>query len=191
MFTELSKLFANPLRIKIIKYLSQQPDIKVRPADITRIVGGTKEKVATELTQLARVSACTERAGKEGKVYSWNSAYHLSTQVKNFVESATNLSDAQINKAFRRIAGVQTVVVAGVLVGEERSSVDLLIIAKKQSQKRINNAIHKLEEHTIVPLRYAVMEQVEFISRREAYDRLIRDVLDFPYRVVLGRITGR
>ena len=52
-------------------------------------------------------------------------------------------------------------------------------------RNKIEEEIKKLEAEIGTELVYAVFDTKEFIYRLNMYDKLIRDVLDFPHEVVL------
>src|SRR5437763_1727065 len=128
MFTELAKLFANQLRIKLIKFFVLQPDARFSAMQIAPVVGAPRAKVQSELKALAGFGALTARKGKDGVTYQWGRTYPLATIIHAFLSEATLPSDKTIMDLFRRIPSVTLVVAAGILAGETRSSVDLLVV---------------------------------------------------------------
>ncbi len=186
MFSDISKLFATPLRIKLIKYFALQPDTSFSVPTIAHALAASRPRVRHELAALGRIGVVTSRAGKGGHTYAWNRAYPRALAVQNFVIDSTTPDDRIVQSIFKRL-GAHLVVVAGALADEGRSSADLLIVTKRPKDPRIPKAVKKLEAVTAVPIRYAVMEVKEYEDRRESYDRLLRDITDFRHRVVLSR----
>lgn len=188
MFSDVARLFATPTRIKVLKFFALQPDERFFARVVATIVGGGKEKVQKEILALTRMGILSSRAGREGTTYQWHKNHPLAHAARTFIEDTTLPSDKMIADQFKKLYGVQAVVIAGHLVGEERSSAEMLIVAKRVNDPRIAAAVKKIEMLTVVPIRFAVMEPKEFIERKEAFDRLIRDVLDFNHLVVLGHV---
>jgi hypothetical protein len=52
----------------------------------------------------------------------------------------------------------------------------------------VDRVIHTLESELGSELRYAVFETSDFSYRLNIYDKLIRDVFDFPHEKILDRI---
>ena len=52
-------------------------------------------------------------------------------------------------------------------------------------RSRIEEGIKKIEAELGIELVYAMFETKEFIYRLNMYDKLIRDILDYPHEVVL------
>lgn len=191
MFNELAKLFSNPLRIKLIKFFALQPDARFLAAQVAPVVGAPRARVQSELASLARLGALGARRGKGGVHYQWGKGYSLATVIHAFISEATLPNDKAIVDLFRRIPSVALVIAAGILAGETRSSVDLLVVTRRPKDPRIAAAARKLELLSAVPIRFTVMAVKEYEERTQAYDRLLRDIMDFRHRVVLGRISGR
>ena len=62
---------------------------------------------------------------------------------------------------------------------------DLLIVGDKLKRGKIEEGIKKIEAEIGIELVYAVFETKEFIYRLNMYDKLVRDVLDYPHQVIL------
>ena len=57
-------------------------------------------------------------------------------------------------------------------------------------ERQLANAIHSIEAELGRELRYASFTTEEFKYRVGVYDRLIRDVMDYPHRTILDRISA-
>lgn len=187
MFSDLAKLFASPLRIKLIKYFALQPDEKFTLPAIASALATPRNSVKSELAALVRIGVATAKPARTGTTYGWNVSYPRSMLLQNFVIDVTTPDDKIVAEVFRTL-GVHLIIVAGALAEETRGSVDLLIVTKRPNDDRIPKAVKKLESMTAVPIRYSVMEVGEYLRRREGYDRLLRDITDFRHRVVLSRM---
>lgn len=190
MFQELAKLFNSPLRIKLIKFFALQPDERCNARTVAPVVGSPRQKVQSELVSLVRIGILTSRTGRDGVQYGWNRAFHHSGAVENFLVATTMPDDKMIAELFRRL-NVHLVATAGILVGESRGQVDLLIVTRRPKDVRIAATVKKLESLGALPIRYTVMEVGEYFDRTQAYDRLLRDIFDFKHRVILGRTSGK
>jgi hypothetical protein len=66
--------------------------------------------------------------------------------------------------------------------------VDLLIAGDNLDERALARAVHVIEAELGREVRYASFSTEDFRYRRGVYDRLIRDVLDYPHRVAFDRI---
>ncbi len=65
---------------------------------------------------------------------------------------------------------------------------DILAVGDRLDEKKLGNAVRALEAELGRELRYAAFSTEEFKYRRGVYDRLIRDVFDYPNRIPLDRM---
>ncbi len=188
MFRNLARLFSSPLRIRIIKFFALQPEHTYTSREVAGLISAPRIEVQREMAALAKLEVLRSTAGRGGVQYEWDSSHPFSSGLSEFLETTTAPTDRVVADAFRRVSSVVAVITAGHLVGEPRSSAELIIIARKPRDPKIALAVRKLEAMTVIPIRYAILEPAEFASRKEAYDRLIRDVLDFKHRIAFGRM---
>jgi len=61
--------------------------------------------------------------------------------------------------------------------------VDLLIVGDKMKKGKIEEGVRRLEAEVGTELIYAVFETADFLYRLKMYDKLVRDILDFPHEL--------
>jgi hypothetical protein len=65
---------------------------------------------------------------------------------------------------------------------------DLMIVGDRLDRKMIEGEIKKLESEVGKELRYALFDTEEFMYRLKMYDKLLRDVLDYPHEKIVNKI---
>ena len=80
---------------------------------------------------------------------------------------------------------MKLVVTSGIFIKNHDSRVDLLIVGDKMKRGKIEEGIKRIEAEIGMELVYAVFETKEFLYRLNMYDKLVRDILDYPHEVVL------
>ena len=93
-----------------------------------------------------------------------------------------------MERAIKAAGKVSTLVLSGLFVGDHSRPADLLI-AGEMNQRRLERVVRGLEPKFGREIRYALLTTPEFRYRITVQDRLVRDVLDFPHRVLFDR-TG-
>lgn len=187
MFKELSRLFQSPLRIKILKYFTLQPNTKVTAKEVASTVGGGVAHVEAELRSLERAEVLTSK--KNGKkTYALSPSFEHAEAIKIFLDSVTQPNDKALQEAFRGIPGITLLVATGTLVSDSRPAVDLLVVSRRPKDVRIERAVRQVETKASLPIRYAVFDIKEFEERRIARDRLLRDIFEFNHSVISGRV---
>ena len=95
------------------------------------------------------------------------------------------IDEEAIVNTFKKVGRVKLLVISGVFIKNKDSRVDLLIAGDKMKKSKIEEGIHKLEAEMGIELSYAIFTTKDFIYRLNMYDKLIRDILDFPHKVLL------
>jgi hypothetical protein len=88
----------------------------------------------------------------------------------------------------KRAGSLRVVVLSGLFTGALETKVDMLIVGDKLEDKHLESAVRTLEAELGRELRYAAFSTEDFRYRVGVYDRLIRDVFDYPQRTILDKI---
>lgn len=188
MFKELSRIFASPARVKVLKFFALQSGVRISPADAAVQLGMSRAKVESELRALSNLAILQKRGQGKKVTYMFPGTHPYSEAIRVFLESTTVPDDKTVLSAFRGVSGVTLIAATGTLMQDPRPSLDLLIVTRRPKNPLIARAVRRLETGTALSLRYAVLETGEYKNRLETHDRLLRDVFDFSHRVILGRI---
>lgn len=187
MFKDILILCSSVPRLKILKFFLIQNECKALAPVVASTIGVPLEIVNRELRALARQGILVSRTQGKKVFWSANTEHQLAPALREFLDTATQPDDALIAKTFRGVSGVTLLVVAGLLSGEDKGLLDVLIVTRKPHDAKIAHSIRALERLSGVPLRYAVLERGEYIERLEARDRMLRDALEFKHRVIIDR----
>jgi hypothetical protein len=190
MFRDLSTLMNSPLRIKALAYILKRPDEAGTVPEFASIAGTTKENAQKELQALVRLGMVRSRGAGSDKTFVPDTEDLLYEPLQKLLVDSTTPDAKEIVDAFKGTRGLWLIVAAGVLANEPRSAVDLLIVTRNPEEPGIGKAIKKIESLSAVPIRYAVLEVEEYMGRRQAYDRLLRDIFEYAHEVVLERGSG-
>ncbi len=77
---------------------------------------------------------------------------------------------------------------SGFFVGMIEPQVDLLVVGDTIDERVLKTSVHSLEAELGREIRYAAFATTDFRYRLEVYDRLLRDVFDYPHRVLIDKI---
>ena len=88
-----------------------------------------------------------------------------------------------------RKAGIMDfVVIAGIFVRDFDQRLDILLGMKKYSAMKVETAIRSLESELGVEIRYSAFESEDLKYRIGMYDKLTRDVFDYPHQIIVDKI---
>jgi len=189
MFQDIVRLFGSSTRLKLLKFFVYQPNVRITAKTASSTLGITDDRITQELRALVRFGILIKRKQGKTTAFELNQSHPLVDSLADFLEQATHVGDYVLTEVFRGVRGVVRVVASGVLLGEKRSSLDLLIIVRRKRfyDQYIARAVRQAERLTALPLRYAVLELAEFNERFEARDRLLRDIFEFKHVFLVGR----
>ena len=184
----LAKLFGSPARVKLLRLFLFNEETAFLATDAIFRARLTKEAGRKELNQLVSIGVVRKKAGKEGTGYIADRKFRHYEALKVFLRESTDVSDTEIVAALKKAGSVRLVVLSGLFTGAVESKVDLLIVGDRLEERPLGSAIRLLEAELGRELRYACFTSEQFKYRLGVYDRLLRDVFDYPNRVILDKI---
>lgn len=186
----LGKLFGTPARLKLLRLFLFNDDSSFSGADAAFRAKLAKDIARKEINLLATVGVVKKRSGKSGSGFAANKKWRHYDALQRFLRDSTDISDTEILALLRKAGTLRVVALSGLFTGAIEPKVDLLVVGDKLEEKPLANAIHTLEAELGRELRYASFTTEEFKYRVGVYDRLVRDVFDYPHRTILDRISA-
>lgn len=185
---QLARLFGSAARVKLLRLFIFNDDTTFLSADAAFRARLTKDAARKELTQLVAAGIIRKKTGKGPLSYLADKRFKHYEALKSFLRSTTDISDTEIVAALKKAGSVRLVVLSGLFTGALESKVDLLIVGDRLEDRPLGTAIRLLEAELGRELRYACFTSEQFKYRLGVYDRLLRDVFDYPNRVILDKI---
>jgi hypothetical protein len=97
-------------------------------------------------------------------------------------------SKNDIAQRLGRAGHMKLVITSGIFVRDADSRVDLLVVADGLKRSVLESVVRNMEAELGKELRCAIFSTTEFKYRLSIYDRLIRDIFDFPHEVILDKV---
>ena len=177
----LGKMLGSGARVKIMRLFLLNKNKGFLSKDIARRSRVNIDLVRRELKLLQSIGFIKKRLND----FIFNYGFKYAGEIEGLLVTAESLSKEAILDNFKKIGRVKLFVISGIFIKNKDSRVDLLIVGNKMKKGQIEEGIRRLEAEIGTELSYAVFETKEFIYRLNMYDKLIRDILDFPHEVVL------
>jgi len=177
----LGKILGNSARVKIMRLFLLNRGKSFTAKDVIKRSRVTPDLTRKEIRLLASVGFIKKRKIS----WSFNSLFKYGEEFENLLLSSGTLSHQDIINNFKKIGRVKLIIVSGVFIKSHDSRVDLLIVGDKMKRNKIEEGIRKMEAEMGIELVYAVFETKEFLYRLNMYDKLARDIIDYPHEVVL------
>lgn len=184
----LAKLLGSNTLLKLLRLFLFNDDESFTMADAAARTKSPKDSARSELNLLLSAGVVKKRAGKGGSVFTANPKFPHYAALQNFMRATSMISDADMLAALKRAGALRLVVLSGMFTGAVDTQVDLLVVGDRLDEKVLETNVHKLEAELGRELRYAAFSTEEFRYRVGVYDRLIRDALDYPHKVLFDKI---
>jgi hypothetical protein len=184
----LARIFSSSARLKLLRLFLFNEESAFTVVEAAFRVSVPKEGVSKELKNLIAADVIKKRAGKDGVLYAANRRFPHYTALQVFLRDTTSVSDTEMNNTLKKAGALRLVVLSGLFTGAIETKVDLLIVGDKLDDRQLEKAVHQLEAELGRELRYAAFSTEEFRYRRGVYDRLFRDIFDYPHRNILDKI---
>ena len=184
----LARLFGSSARLKLLRLFLFNDDTGFTVLDAAFRINVPKESVRRELKTLVMTDIVRKRTGKEGITYSANKKFAYYEPLQIFLRTTTSLDDSSITTALKKGGTLRLVVLSGLFSGALETKADILVVGDKLDDRRLEKAVHELEAELGRELRFAAFTTQDFRYRVGVYDRLVRDILDYPHRVLLDKI---
>ncbi len=203
-----SKLFGSAAKVKIMRLFLFNPGISYDLKEIAERAKIKERETNNELDTLEKMGLIKSRRyvreiitekgrGKKRKKhikkikiigYMLDEVFPYMVALKNLLVNVTLPSHQEISKRFSDVGRIKILIVSGLFIQDWDSRVDLLIVGDAIKQGKLENVIKNLEAEIGKELRYSAFETSDFYYRLGIFDKLIRDILDFPHIKMIDKL---
>lgn len=187
----LNLLFESPVKVRIMKLFVHNSDIHVTTKEVAARVKTTTPSAKAELARLQRAGLIKQKAitgKKREKGWILNKDFTYLNGLKNLLTSDKQFTKQGLARRFKDAGRVKFIVASGVFIQDDASRVDLFVVGDYIKPGKVDAIVKKIEAELGKELEYAVCETNDFVYRLNAYDKFVRDVLDYPHEVVLDKL---
>lgn len=183
----LAKIFGSPARMKLLRLFIFNDDTSFTFKDAIFRAKVSPTAARKEMAVLLASGVIIRRGGK-ATTYQASRKFEHYEPLKVFLRSTTTIKDADLIKIFKKTGSMRAIVLTGLFTGSIEPKVDMLLVSDRIDERALKVAIHSIEAELGRELRYAAFLTPDFRYRVGVYDRLIRDVMDYPHRKILDRV---
>ena len=187
----LGAIFNSPARVKIMRLLLLNPKAVLTPSMVSTRSSVTPAIVRREIALLARagfIERKKERQTAKKIVEGWsmNTEFEYLDAMDNLLFGTEFIDLPELAKRFKRAGKIKLLLLSGIFTHNANARLDLLVVGDNLKKPVIDRIIRSLEAEIGKELAYATFETPEFVYRASMYDKLIRDVIDFPHEEVVN-----
>ncbi len=178
------KILGNGARVKIMRLFLLNKGKGFKTKDVVRRSRVSVDIVRKELNLLSSVGFIKKRKTTAPEWY-FNPFFKYAQEFEDLLVRSDSLNKETILDNFKKAGRVKFMAISGLFIKNKDSRVDILIVGDKMKKARIEEGMRRLEAEIGAELSYAVFETKEFLYRMNMYDKLVRDILDYPHEVLL------
>jgi hypothetical protein len=183
----LQKLFGSPARVKLLRLFLFNPRQSFTLADAAKRARVPDAEARKELRVFENAKLIVRAPRGKGVRYVLNTEFEYTAALQNLLLNAPERG-ADIVERIRRTGTLKLVMLSGIFLGEWEGTLDLLVVGDRMKDKKLRDAIRKLEAEIGKEIRYTLLATDDFFYRLNLNDKLVRDVLDYPHQIVLDRL---
>ncbi|HVY36205.1 MAG TPA: hypothetical protein VG982_02955 [Candidatus Paceibacterota bacterium] len=196
----LGKLLGGVARVKVMRLFLLNPTQGFEATDValrSRVGSGVARRVVLQLASVGLIHKHSfikeienKRTGKTKKkrTSGWflNGDFPYISELRQLLVEGDFFKHADLVKRFRSAGRIHLFVVSGIFIGHSGNRLDMLIVGDHLRRSVIQKAVSILESELGRELAYAVFDTNDFKYRVSMYDKLIRDVFDYPHERLIA-----
>lgn len=152
--------------------------------------GGKKGKKGKASRIASRKAVSVKAISVKKRTRGWilNETFPYLFALQSFLVQASPLQDQTIARKFNRAGKIKLLIISGVFIHEKDSRVDILVVGDGLRRGIIDSTIKDMEAELGKDIAYSMFETKDFQYRLGMYDKLIRDILDYPHKKLINRL---
>tara|TARA_B100000745_G_scaffold211159_1_gene139888 strand:- start:360 stop:986 length:627 start_codon:yes stop_codon:yes gene_type:complete len=197
----LSILFGSPARVKLLRFFLFNPSKDFSFDEISRRARLVRRTARTEINALEKAGVIKKKVffeqlsqkDKKERVhgYALNKNFPELQALQTFLFETAPIEGKTLLRHLRKAGALDFVAIAGVFVRDFEQRLDVLLAMKKLSEKKVETAIRSLESELGIEIRYAAFSSEDLMYRVGMYDKLTRDLFDYPHQIIVDKIGVR
>lgn len=186
MTDPLIKLFGSHARLKLLRLFLFNPSEAYSAAEAAERSRVERAAARRELINLTQAGLLRKRRTKVAR-YELNEKFAYLQALKNLILN-TEQRGLTVPERLRSAGTLKLIILTGVFVGDVEAGFDLLIAGERVRESVLREKIRGLEAELGRELRYALLSTDDFLYRLNMNDKMVRDVMDYPHRIVFDRL---
>lgn len=164
---------------------SQRSDIQYE-AKLLEDVGFLKRRIFYKEPNTKSSKGKKKSRKKKTKGFMLDPSFQYLPQLRALLVNEHLLDDGAMKKRLKKAGTVKLAIATGVFVQEEDARLDMLVVADKVKPAALHAVVKDLEALIGSELRYTLLSSEDFRFRLSVRDRLLRDVLEHTYTVLIN-----
>lgn len=197
---KLGKIFGSPARVKIMRLFLFNPETMYDVDDVAGKCKVVRTQTRKELQSLIHAgflkkkpfTKIVERKAKKTKKKSvgffTNPNFEMAGPLKTLLIESELVQVNDLPKRFKNAGRIRLFVASGIFMHDADRMVDVMIVGEHLRKAAVDQAIKTLESEIGKEVRYAIFDMEEYSYRMKMYDKLLRDIFDYPHLILIKKV---
>jgi len=201
----LEKLFGGSAKVKIINLYIFNPETAFDSSQVSERAKVSKAVARREIANLLKIGFIRPKSyikevrrqknrtmgtfRKRTNGWALDPKFPYTEIIKSFLSSINPFKHKDIVNKISRAGKIQLLIISGIFIKDPDSRADLLVVGDNLKLGQLDNIIRTIESEIGKEIRYAVFETSEFNYRHSMFDKLIRDILDYPHEKIINKLN--
>ncbi len=200
----LGKIMGTPARVKLMRLFLFHPEVSFTREELMIKTKTPVSILRAELLLLEKIDFIirkdivriisrsskkkTIQTKKKVTAYELNPLFALIQPLSVLLLESELVHVPELPNRFKHVGKLKLVVVSGVLLRHDDRPIDLLIVGDKLDISATQKTINIIESEIGRELRYAIFSTEDFLYRIKMYDKLVRDIFEFPHQKLMNQL---
>lgn len=181
----LGKVFGSLARVKVMKLFLFNEESFFDKKEVSKRAKISTQVASKELNLLTKAGLLKK---KKNHGFFLNKTFPFLLPFKDLLMHSAPMQEKEISRRLSGVGKVKAVIVSGVFIQNPESRLDILVVGDDISQNRLKSVIGNMESEIGRELRFALLETSDFKYRQGVCDRLVRDVFEYPHKIVVDKV---
>lgn len=186
MTDPLIKLFGSHSRLKLLRLFLFNPSSSFASAEAAQRSRVDTAEARRELLNLRQAGLLRKTRSKVAR-YELNDKFPYLQALKHLLLNTARRGES-VPERLRSAGTIKLIILTGVFVGDVEGGLDMLVAGERVKESVLRERVRGLEAELGRELRYAFLSTPDFLYRLNMNDKLVRDVMDYPHRIVYDRL---
>jgi len=188
MTDPLSKLFGRAARVKLLRLFLFNPRQSFTLGDIVRRARVPLSETRKEIRLLSSIGAVERVARGKGIRFGLVYDFPYTEPLQNLLLNAPARGE-DIVASIRKLGLMKLIVLSGIFTNVSGDGLDIIIVGDKVQERKLRDHVKRFESELGKELRFTILSSDDFNYRLNMNDKLIRDVFDFPHRILVDKLN--
>lgn len=189
----LEKIFGSSVKARLMRAFVYNPRTVFDIDTVSRQIKSKPPIVKKEMKLLRDINlvhnrVTTNKKGRKVMGFVLNQNFVHLEALRDFLLKVSPLSGDMLAKKLGGEVKAKLVVVSGIFLNDSDARADMLIVSDRPDEKKFQKVLSDISSEFGREVSFALLSSEDFTYRMSMGDRLVRDIFDFPHKVILNKI---